>query len=178
MGLFSSASKRSLKHYSGLIGVLIVLGLPQAVQAQTVLTWARVEFLRNRVQLIPNGAGVRSAQIADILGIGDALRTARASRAELRFNDGSLARIGERATFRFTPNTRNFQLSNGTVLLLIPPGRGRTTIQTPNAVTGIQGSALFVRFIEETDTTIIGALTYNPAGPIVAYNEDGSQEQL
>ncbi|MEL7504096.1 MAG: FecR domain-containing protein [Cyanobacteria bacterium J06554_6] len=178
MGLFSSASKRSLKHYSGLIGVLIVLGLPQAVQAQTVLTWARVEFLRNRVQLIPNGAGVRSAQIADILGIGDALRTARASRAELRFNDGSLARIGERATFRFTPNTRNFQLSNGTVLLLIPPGRGRTTIQTPNAVTGIQGSALFVRFIEETDTTIIGALTNNPAGPMVAYNEDGSQEQL
>ncbi len=112
-----------------------------------------------------------------MLSIGDALRTARASRAELRFNDGSLARVGERATFRFTPNTRNFQLSNGTVLLLIPPGRGRSTIQTPNAVTGIQGSALFVRYIPETDTTIVGALTDNPDGPMVLFNEAGTERQ-
>ncbi len=171
------ATRRTFKHWSALLGVLLVLGLPQGAWAQTALTWARVELLRNRVQLIPNGSSARAAQVSDIMGIGDSLRTARAARAELRFNDGSLARIGERATFRFTPNTRNFQLSNGTVLLLIPPGRGRTTIQTPNAVTGIQGSALFVRFIEETDTTIIGALTNNPAGPMVAYNGSGSQEQ-
>ncbi|MBT9312595.1 FecR domain-containing protein [Leptothoe kymatousa TAU-MAC 1615] len=109
--------------------------------------------------------------------MGDALRTSASSRAELRFNDGSLARIGSHATFRFTPNTRNFQLSNGTVLMLVPPGHGRSTIQTPNAVTGIQGSALFVRFIPETNTTIIGALTDNPGGPMMAYNQDGSQQQ-
>ncbi|MEO1593322.1 MAG: FecR family protein [Cyanobacteria bacterium J06632_22] len=173
----TTPTKRPLKHWSTLLGALLILGFPQSAWAQTALTWARVELLRNRVQLIPNGRSARAAQITDILGIGDALRTARASRAELRFNDGSLARIGERATFRFTPNTRNFQLSNGTVLLLIPPGRGRTTIQTPNAVTGIQGSALFVRFIQETDTTIIGALTNNARGPMVAYTASGSQEQ-
>lgn len=141
------------------------------------LKWARVDFLRNRVQLVPREQRSRRARISDVLSIGDALRTARASRAELRFNDGSLARIGERATFRFTPNTRNFQLSNGTVLLLIPPGRGRSTIQTPNAVTGIQGSALFVRYIPETDTTIVGALTDNPDGPMVLFNEDGTEQQ-
>ena len=172
-----SPSRRSLRRWSALLGAVLLLSFPQGAWAQTALTWARVELLRNRVQLIPNGRGARTAQLADVLGVGDALRTARAARAELRFNDGSLARIGERATFRFTPNTRNFQLSNGTVLLLLPPGRGRTTIQTPNAVTGIQGSALFVRFIEETDTTIIGALTNNAVGPMVAYNASGSQEQ-
>jgi hypothetical protein len=84
----------------------------------------------------------------------------------LRFNDGSLARVGERATFRFIPNTRNFRLSNGTMLLLIPPGRGRTTIQTPTAVTGIQGSAVVVRHVDSRDLTIIMALTNNPAGPM------------
>ncbi len=141
------------------------------------LTWARVDFIRNRVLLVPQDESGRRANIADILRLGDALRTARASRAELRFNDGSLARVGERATFRFTPNTRNFQLSNGTILLLIPPGRGRSTIQTPNAVTGIQGSALFVRYIPETDTTIVGALTDNPDGPMVLFNRDGSEQQ-
>ncbi|MEO1622165.1 MAG: FecR domain-containing protein [Cyanobacteria bacterium J06632_3] len=141
------------------------------------LTWARVDFIRNRVQLVPQQQRGRRARISDILSVGDSLRTARASRAELRFNDGSLARIGERATFRFTPNTRNFQLSNGTVLLLIPPGRGRSTIQTPNAVTGIQGSALFVRYIPETDTTIVGALTDNAEGPMVLFNRDGTEQQ-
>ncbi|MGD1864054.1 MAG: FecR domain-containing protein [Phormidesmis sp.] len=141
------------------------------------LSWARVDFIRNRVQLVPRNQSGRRANISDILRLGDSLRTARASRAELRFNDGSLARVGERATFRFTPDTRNFQLNNGTILLLIPPGRGRSSIQTPNAVTGIQGSALFVRYIPETDTTIVGALTDNPDGPMVLFNRDGTEQQ-
>ena len=148
-----------------------------AIASDQPLSWARIDFLRNQVQLVPNNERAREARIADFLGIGDALRTARAARAELRFNDGSLARIGERATFRFTPNTRNFQLTNGTVLMFIPPNRGRSTIQTPNAVTGIQGSALFVRYIPETDTTIVGALTDNPEGPMVLFNSDGSERQ-
>ncbi len=158
-----------------LAGVLL---LPRAASAEEqILSWARIDFLRNQVQLVPRNERARNARISDFLSIGDALRTARAARAELRFNDGSLARVGERATFRFTPNTRNFQLTNGTVLLLIPPGRGRSTIQTPNAVTGIQGSALFVRYIPETDTTIVGALTDNPDGPMVLFNRDGSERQ-
>lgn len=137
--------KVSARWYSLLLGAALIFGLPSSALAQSTLTWAKVERLRNRVHLIPNNRNARLARVADVMGVGDALRTASSSRAELRFNDGSLARVGEQATFRFTPNTRNFQLSNGTVLLLIPPGRGRTTIQTPNAVTGIQGSALFVR---------------------------------
>ena len=146
-------------------------------QSEQPLAWARVDYILNRVQFVPRRAKVRKAVISDVLGVGDALRTFASASAELRFNDGSEARIGEEALFRFTPNTRNFELSNGTILLLIPPGRGRTTIQTPNAVTGIQGSALFVRYIEETDTTIVGALTDNPDGPMTLITEDGSQRQ-
>jgi acrosin len=104
--------------------------------------------------------------MSDFLAVGDALRTAATAQADLRFNDGSLARVGERATFRFVPNTRNFRLTNGTVLLLIPPGRGRTNIQTPSAVTGIQGSAVVVRYIPDSDLTVVMALTNNPAGPM------------
>lgn len=154
----------------------MLLSMPRAASAQSALTWARVELIRNQVHLFTDGQS-RRARVSDVLGIDDALSTDRSARAELRFNDGSLARIGESAVFRFTPNTRNFRLSNGTVLLLIPPGQGRTTIQTPNATTGIHGSALFVRYVPETDTTIIGALTNNPDGPMMAFNEDGSCQQ-
>ncbi|MEM8614603.1 MAG: FecR family protein, partial [Cyanobacteria bacterium P01_H01_bin.105] len=179
--------KVSARWYSLLLGAALVVGIPSTALAQTSLTWAKVERLRNRVHLIPSNRNARLARVNDLMDVGDALRTASSSRAELRFNDGSLARVGEQATFRFSPNTRNFQLSNGTILLLIPPGRGRTTIQTPNAVTGIQGSALFVRvrcLAELTaegycssPVTLVGALTNNPAGAMIAYNEDGSQQQ-
>ncbi|PSR12171.1 hypothetical protein C8255_26955, partial [filamentous cyanobacterium CCP3] len=143
---------------------LVLVSLP--AQASVTLTRADVEALRNRVEFIPRGQQARTARMSDVLAVGDALRTASASQADLRFNDGSLARVGERATFRFVPNTRNFRLSNGTVLLLIPPGRGRTNIQTPSAVTGIQGSAVVVRYIPDSDLTVVMALTNNPAGPM------------
>ena len=179
--------KVSARWYSLLLGAAFVFGVPGTAWAQTTLSWAKVERLRNRVHLIPSNRNARLARLNDFMNVGDALRTASSSRAELRFNDGSLARVGEQATFRFSPNTRNFQLSNGTVLLLIPPGRGRTTIQTPNAVTGIQGSALFVRVrcLAElsaegycaSPVTVVGALTNNPAGAMIAYNETGSQQQ-
>ncbi|MEO0884696.1 MAG: FecR domain-containing protein [Cyanobacteria bacterium J06648_10] len=181
-------SRRSLQKLSQAlslaVGLASIVLLPYSVSAQEgeapepeTLSWARIDYIRNRVQLVPRDQNGRRARISDVLSVGDSLRTARASRAELRFNDGSLARVGERAIFRFTPNTRNFQLSNGTILLLIPPGRGRSTIQTPNATTGIQGSALFVRYIPETDTTIVGALTNNPNGPMVLINRDGTESQ-
>ncbi|MGB3312094.1 MAG: FecR family protein [Nodosilinea sp.] len=142
----------------------MLVSLP--AQASVTLTRADVEALRNRVEFIPRGRQARAARMSDFLDVGDALRTAATAQADLRFNDGSLARVGERATFRFVPNTRNFRLTNGTVLLLIPPGRGRTNIQTPSAVTGIQGSAVVVRYIPESDLTVVMALTNNPAGPM------------
>ncbi|HIK46933.1 MAG TPA: FecR domain-containing protein, partial [Leptolyngbyaceae cyanobacterium M65_K2018_010] len=144
--------------------VLAVSALP--ARAGVPLTRADIEAILNRVELIQRGRAARAARLTDFLAIGDTLRTAAQSRAELRFNDGSLARLGERATFRFIPNTRNFRLSNGTMLLLVPPGRGRSTVQTPSAITGIQGSALVVRHIEERDLTVVMALTNNPAGPM------------
>ena len=148
----------------GMLGLAWVAGLP--AQANVTLTRADIEAILNRVELIPQGRAARTARQRDVMAVGDTLRTAAQAQAQLRFNDGSLARVGERATFQFVPNTRNFRLSNGTMLLLIPPGRGRSTIQTPSAITGIQGSAVVVRHSEERNLTMVMALTNNPAGPM------------
>lgn len=142
--------------FTGLAWGLLAAIATTAVRANVPLTRANVESLHRQVEILPRGRAARPARLSDRLGVGDALRTSTGARAELRFNDGSLARIGERATFRFVPNTRNFRLSNGTVLFLVPPGRGSTTIRTPSAVTGIQGTALIVRHIPfaTTDTAV------------------------
>jgi hypothetical protein len=132
--------------------------LPSNVSAQTPLNRATIQNLRNKVDLTAKQQ-TRPAQKADVMTPGDALRTYRQAMAELRFNDNSLARLGEQALFQFMPNSRNFDLQQGTVLLFITPGQGRTRIRTPNAAAGIRGSALFVRYIPDSKVTLIGALT-------------------
>ncbi|MBN3891984.1 MAG: FecR domain-containing protein [Nostoc sp. JL31] len=155
---------------------LIVLPLQNRVSAITPLTRAEIQNLRNIVQLIPKDKlKQRAARKLDAMTPGDGLSTGRASLADLRFNDGSLARVGEQALFQFLPKTRDFKLTNGTVLLLIPPGKGQTRIQTPNAAAAIRGSALFVRYDQQTDTTIVGALTNSG---IEVSNKKASQTQV
>ncbi|MFN6570778.1 FecR domain-containing protein [Dendronalium sp. ChiSLP03b] len=153
-----------------------MLPLLNRANAVTPLTRAEIQNLRNLVQLIPkNSDKRRPARKLDPMIPGDGLSTGRASLAELRFNDGSLARVGEQAIFKFLPKTRYFSLSNGTVLMLIPPGRGQTRIQTPSAAAAIRGSALFVRYDKQTDTTIVGALTNSG---IEVFNKEASQKQV
>ena len=147
--------------------VLSLLGIWGVLpaQGQVPLTRADVEALYNQVDLISEGQAARPARLNDWLSVGDALRTALGARAELRFNDGSLARVGERATFWFVPDTRDFRLSNGTALFLIPPDRGPSNIRTPSAVTGIQGTALVVRHIPHQDCDLAAPLTDQSACP-------------
>ncbi|MEH2206715.1 MAG: FecR family protein, partial [Nostoc sp.] len=155
---------------------LLVLPLPNRVSAITPLTRAEIQNLRNIVQLIPKDKlKKRPARKLDAMTPGDGLSTGRSSLADLRFNDGSLARVGEQALFQFLPKTRDFKLTNGTVLLLIPPGKGQTRIQTPNAAAAIRGSALFVRYDQQTDTTIVGALTNSG---IEVSNKKASETQV
>ncbi len=145
----------------------LILGSTATFSAPIPLTQATLRKVVNRVDLLLSNQSVRSAQVNDRLSnFGDAVKTQRAARTELKFNDGTLAKVGELATFRFTPNTRRFELGNGTYLFLVPPGRGNTEFNTPNAKAGIKGSALFIRYIEESETTVMGALTNNPLGPM------------
>ncbi|MBW4634170.1 MAG: FecR family protein [Iphinoe sp. HA4291-MV1] len=153
---------------------VVVLPLPKQADAATPLTLAVIQNLRNLVQLMPQNKPRRQAYKSDAMSPGDGLSTGRSALADLRFNDGSLVRIGEQAVFRFLPKTRNLKLSNGTVLLLIPPGKGQTRIKTPNAAAAIRGSGLFVRYDHQTDTTIVGALTNSG---IEVFNKDASQKR-
>lgn len=192
MNRFSFIPSLPLLGWSGLFwGLTATLG--QSVQADMPLTRADVESLYNQVDFIADGQAARPANLNDWLSLGDALRTSLGARAELRFNDGSLARVGERATFWFVPNTRDFRLSNGTALFLIPPGRGPSNIQTPSAVTGIQGTALVVRHIPRPDCdqtlqpadelacpgrTVVMVLTDSPKGPVEVSTESGNTAAL
>lgn len=190
----------SIKRFRLLSLLSVMWGVAGAIasaplRAEIPLTRADVESIYNSVDFIADGQAARPATLEDWLNLGDAVRTAENARAELRFNDGSLARIGERATFWFVPNTRDFRLSNGTALFLIPPERGPSNIQTPSAVTGIQGTALVVRHIpydcdeaaspqgtipweECPGRTVVMVLTESPKGPVEVTTMNGQSANL
>ncbi|GAC1491355.1 MAG: hypothetical protein NVS2B14_03730 [Chamaesiphon sp.] len=125
-----------------------------AIAQQDVLTHASVYNLLNRVQLLLRNQSPRPAKKSDMLVPQDAIETAVRSRAELLFNEGSLARIGANALFRFVPGLRRFQLRNGTTtaeaifqidqgiaMIATPPDSVGTTVQTPQSRIEIQTAA-------------------------------------
>jgi acrosin len=168
-----------------------------SAMADMSLTRADVSAFQNRVNILLRDGLTRPVRPNDWLSIGDAIQTQRASQVDLRFNDGSLARVGELATFWFVPNTRNLRLAKGTVLLLMPFENGASTIETPNVVTGIQGAALLVRYFPPSDDdrtvplpasapefeqavgrTAVLVLTDSPTGPVTVGLRDGRQVSL
>ena len=96
------------------------------------LTSAVIRKMTGSAWIVSKNKPKRKAKIGDVLLTGDKVLTGESCLLDLRFNDGSLARVGAKAIFRFLPKTRRFSLSNGTALLLIPPGRGGAPrIRTP-----------------------------------------------
>lgn len=92
----------------------------------------RVEIYKilNDVQLLRPHQPPRPLKKGDVLVPGDVIRTGAKSRVELLFNDGSLARIGAKSTFRLTPGLRRFQLPSNSSQFIVE--RGNVLITTPN----------------------------------------------
>lgn len=88
-------------------------------QRLPALTSATIEKVRGSVNIIREGSRESvPAREGMVLHPGDTLTTARGSAAFMRFNDGSIARLGEQAVFQF---------------------RKEIGSRTPNASTGTRG---------------------------------------
>jgi hypothetical protein len=116
---------------------------------------ARVEKRKNIVNLKPKDQALRSAKVSDVLNTQDSLLTGERSRAELMFEDGSLARIGSNANFTVSSDSRTVQLQKGLILLHVPPGLGGARIQSRSAVAAIKGDTVLFQEgeVPSTDPT-------------------------
>jgi hypothetical protein len=116
---------------------------------------ARVEKRTNVVNLKLKDQILRSAKVADVLNTQDSLLTGERSRAELMFQDGSLARVGSNANFTVSSDTRSIQVQTGLILLHVPPGLGGAKVQSRSAVAAIKGDTVLFQegIIPSTDPT-------------------------
>jgi hypothetical protein len=78
------------------------------------------------------------------------LRTLPQARAELEFNDRSIARLGANTVFSFTPQSRDFKFEKGVLLFQVPKGQGTTRIATPAATCAIVGTTVQLAKLGDT----------------------------
>lgn len=105
---------------------------------------ARVTHVIKDVRLLASKAAPRPASLNDNVREGTAVRTGGDSRAELTFTDQTLTRLGANTIFSFGQGARQFDLSNGAILLCVPKESGTVRISTAATTAAVTGfTALF-----------------------------------
>lgn len=160
--------------------VVLAAGLPAAFAADGVpYSQATVTRLQNQVSLGMSAERARRpAQTGDVIKSSNYLLTDTDSRAELKYEDGSLVRIGQNTVFTFEADTRTLTLERGSLLFYIPKGRGGGTIRTASLTASITGTIGKVAdnmiAILEGEVTLVPGGEKVGAGQFARRNADGS----
>jgi hypothetical protein len=104
---------------------------------------ATVSLIENKVYIGTVKNGQRSQQSASIDSVVTSkqyVATETASRAELKFPNNSIVRVGQNTVFSFEAKSRTLDLEKGTMLFCVPHGTGGGTIKTPSLTAAITGT--------------------------------------
>lgn len=132
----------------------LLLCLPQALPAAG-LKEATVTRAFNIVEILEGSGGAEPAEIGDEIRGRTAVRTGRRSRAELTFDDQSIARLGATTIFSFEEGTRDMTLENGVILLQVPKDAGGAKVRTAAVSAAITGTTVFVEFSMVNGTAVM-----------------------
>ncbi len=114
--------------------------------AASPFTEAKVNEIVGDVTIIPNSNPNSKvpAKVQDIFKAPDTLMTGRRSRAELKAEDGTIARVGSQTAFSLEANSRTVHLQQGSILFNSPKGMGGGTIVTNAATATVLGTTIIV----------------------------------
>lgn len=116
---------------------------------------AEVTRVYNDVKLLPGQSESREAQPGDVIEGKTAVRTGEKSRAELKFTDATLTRLGANTQFSFESGTRNLSLENGVIFLQVPKGAGGAKIRTAAVTAAITGTTIMMEYVNGKALKII-----------------------
>jgi hypothetical protein len=163
-------------HLIALASTVVAAATASAV---TPYTQATVSRYQNKVSYGDTIAKARRpAQTGDVIKAEKYLLTETDSRAELKYEDGSIVRVGQNTVFTFEANTRTLELEKGSLIFYIPKGSGGGTIRTASitaAITGTVGKVTeSIIAILEGEVTLIPSGRKVRAGYFARANPDGS----
>src|SRR5438874_5861235 len=122
-----------------LCGVLFILVVPTRLVNAAALQEARVSQVIQDVRLLEAHAAPHAAAVNDKVTHGSAVRTGTESRAELTFNDLTITRLGANTIFSFTAGARQAELTQGAILLQVPPNAPPVRANTTAVTVAVMG---------------------------------------
>lgn len=87
---------------------------------------------------------VQVAELDQVLRAPDLVQTGRRSRAQLKTEDGTIARVGSNTVFSFDRVERSVDLEQGSILFHSPTGQGGGRIVTASATASVLGTTIIV----------------------------------
>jgi hypothetical protein len=123
--------------------VIVTLGLAELAVAASK-TDAHVTQVIRDVRLLASASGTRAAAVNDTVREGEAVRTGGDSRAELTFTDQTITRLGSNTVFSYGQGAKQFDLSSGAALLVVPKEAGTVKINTAAATAAVTGFTALV----------------------------------
>lgn len=104
---------------------------------------AKVSLIENKVyigNLKSGGSSRHAADTGAAVTAKDFVATDAASRAELKFADSSIVRVGQSSIFSFDAGSRTLSLKDGSMLFYVPHDSGGGNIKTPSFTAAITGT--------------------------------------
>jgi len=129
-----------MKHLTALY-LLVAASAPAAALKQA-------EFTRviNDVKILPEAATPTPAKVGDTIAGRTAVSTGVQSRAELRYPDKTLTRLGANSIFRMDQGTRTVEVEKGVILLQVPKQLGGAQVRTAAVTAAVTGTTLLVEY--------------------------------
>jgi hypothetical protein len=150
----------------------IALALAGSALAATPYTQATVTRTENKVSygtVKGDRSDTRPAEPQDVVKAMNFLLSESDSRAELKYDDGTIVRIGQNTIFTFEANSRTLNLKKGTFVFFVPKGQGGGSIKTPSLTAAITGT---VGKVSDNIIAILeGEVVLKPSGDVVRAGE-------
>lgn len=125
--------------------LLLILTLPGLLPAAVFKT-AEVTRVLNDVRVVQSQTNATTARIGDVITGDTAVSTGVNSRAELKFPDQTLTRLGANTLFRLEEGTRDIDLKQGVLLLQVPKQLGGARVRTAAVTAAVTGTTILVEF--------------------------------
>jgi len=109
----------------------------------------------NDVKILPMEASPFTAKVGDRISGRMAVSTGAQSRAELKFSDNTLTRLGANSIFRMDLTTRTVDLQKGVILLQVPKQLGGATVRTAAVTAAVTGTTVLLEFTADGFIKII-----------------------
>lgn len=134
---------------------LILLAAASITAPAAALREAEFTRVINDVKILPEAASPAPAKVGDKIAGRTAVATGVQSRAELRFPDRTLTRLGANSVFRMDQKTRTVEVDQGVILLQVPKQLGGAQVRTAAVTAAVSGTTLIVEYTADGYIKII-----------------------